>query len=430
MHHIDFVEVEGFWDTYDFGLKLFPEVTFLIGQNGTGKTTLINLIAAALTADFVTLDRIPFKKISIRLVPLGKKAAPTIAVTKTRRTDRPFALIEYKVRPGPRGAAEAKYSLEDIEEQMFLRRYPDIRSRNNLYRRIPTGLSTDLEEIVHVDWISVHRASSNDRGREDWSQETAVDQRLEELSNKLVRFFATLSTHRDLAVRNFQESFFVTLVEPESTSDLFEFSALDKLEEFSQLMQIILDEMHVPKANIDSLIASFLDRGTAARKRLKGAGPGKPLRAEDAILLITLRRIETLVNRWKTLQQSLGEIFSPRDDFVKIANGLLQRKQMEITASYELQFKSRTGKILTPLMLSSGEKQLLILFGETVLQRGKQAIFIADEPELSLHVLWQEKLVESLRALNPAAQIIAATHSPDIVGPLTSHAIDMEKLIP
>jgi len=57
------------------------------------------------------------------------------------------------------------------------------------------------------------------------------------------------------------------------------------------------------------------------------------------------------------------------------------------------------------------------------------AIFIADEPELSLHVLWQEKLISSLRGLNPNAQIISATHSPDIVGSLSKQAIDMESLI-
>ncbi len=103
---------------------------------------------------------------------------------------------------------------------------------------------------------------------------------------------------------------------------------------------------------------------------------------------------------------------------------------MELTASNELQFVSRTGKTLKAQMLSSGEKQLLILLSETLLQRGQPAIFIADEPELSLHVLWQEKLVASLRALNPSAQIIAATHSPDIVGVLSDKAIDMETIIP
>lgn len=102
---------------------------------------------------------------------------------------------------------------------------------------------------------------------------------------------------------------------------------------------------------------------------------------------------------------------------------------MTFSESNEMVFISRSGKPLTPQMLSSGEKQLLILMSEALLQREMPAIFIADEPELSLHVLWQERLVGSLRALNPNAQIIAATHSPDIVGPLSEKAIDMETLV-
>ena len=92
-------------------------------------------------------------------------------------------------------------------------------------------------------------------------------------------------------------------------------------------------------------------------------------------------------------------------------------------------FVTRTDKKLSPQMLSSGEKQLLILLSETLLQRQSPAVFIADEPELSLHVKWQEKLVPSLRELNASSQIIAATHSPDIVGPLSDRTIDMEVLL-
>jgi len=81
-------------------------------------------------------------------------------------------------------------------------------------------------------------------------------------------------------------------------------------------------------------------------------------------------------------------------------------------------------------MLSSGEKQLLILLIETLLQRQRPYVFITDEPEISLHVLWQERLISSLRALNGSAQIISATHSPDIVGKLANRAINMEDVLP
>ncbi len=79
--------------------------------------------------------------------------------------------------------------------------------------------------------------------------------------------------------------------------------------------------------------------------------------------------------------------------------------------------------------LSSGEKQLIILLTETLLQKKSQTIFIADEPELSLHIEWQRKIIPSIKELNPNAQIIVATHSPEIVGKWKSNAINMEGII-
>ncbi|MRE52090.1 AAA family ATPase, partial [Escherichia coli] len=64
---------------------------------------------------------------------------------------------------------------------------------------------------------------------------------------------------------------------------------------------------------------------------------------------------------------------------------------------------------------SSGEKQLLIILSEALLQNGKRCLYLADEPELSLHVSWQEKIVNSIFEINKNVQIIFATHSPDVV---------------
>ena len=52
-------------------------------------------------------------------------------------------------------------------------------------------------------------------------------------------------------------------------------------------------------------------------------------------------------------------------------------------------------------------------------------VYIADEPELSLHISWQEKLLESLVSLDGKIQVIVATHSPDIVGKFEDNIIDL-----
>jgi predicted ATPase len=108
---------------------------------------------------------------------------------------------------------------------------------------------------------------------------------------------------------------------------------------------------------------------------------------------------------------------------------MFQGKRLTINERNELKAVTNTGRTLALPRLSSGEKQLLIILGEALLQGKAPWIYIADEPELSLHVTWQEKLTANLREINPSAQIIFATHSPDIVSSFEKKVFDMEKLI-
>ncbi|MBA8808338.1 hypothetical protein FHX71_002280 [Promicromonospora sukumoe] len=74
----------------------------------------------------------------------------------------------------------------------------------------------------------------------------------------------------------------------------------------------------------------------------------------------------------------------------------------------------RMGRKEIPLRaLSSGERQLLFILLH-VMAGGANSV-IVDEPEISLHVDWQERLVGTMLTVNPACQLILATHSPDVM---------------
>ena len=63
--------------------------------------------------------------------------------------------------------------------------------------------------------------------------------------------------------------------------------------------------------------------------------------------------------------------------------------------------------------MSSGEQQVLILFSYIAFNSQDGKIFIIDEPELSLHIKWQEDFLEKLELITPkTTQLILATHSP------------------
>ena len=72
--------------------------------------------------------------------------------------------------------------------------------------------------------------------------------------------------------------------------------------------------------------------------------------------------------------------------------------------------------VLSLTQLSAGEKQLLIILLEILLIRDDAALVLMDEPELSLHIRWQRKLIPQLIQLKPKAQFIIATHAPSVFG--------------
>lgn len=73
-----------------------------------------------------------------------------------------------------------------------------------------------------------------------------------------------------------------------------------------------------------------------------------------------------------------------------------------------------TDEIVELDQLSSGEKQMLLILTTVFLQEEKPNILLMDEPEISLHISWQDRLIGTIRQLNPNCQLILATHSPNI----------------
>ena len=66
--------------------------------------------------------------------------------------------------------------------------------------------------------------------------------------------------------------------------------------------------------------------------------------------------------------------------------------------------------------LSSGEKQLFLRTLAIKMLNPENSIILIDEPELSLHPKWQQKIVDVYRKIGKNNQIIIATHSPHILG--------------
>lgn len=121
------------------------------------------------------------------------------------------------------------------------------------------------------------------------------------------------------------------------------------------------------------------------------------------------------------IQNELNRLLRIRDEkinqvFISSLNVMFgeSNKIVYFDDDFELKFKFNN-QILDFSQLSSGERQVIYILLKVAIATKNNALILMDEPEISLHLSWQEKLLTQIRTINPDSQIIIVTHSPAIV---------------
>lgn len=426
MRKIELVIIENFWGDKTVTLKFNDDVNFLIGVNGSGKTTIINLIAACLNADFATLDKAQFSRIKVDFFSDAEKKNDKtyIEVVKKEKADSPYPNIIFNIKL-PNETKPRTFRLNELEEELLFR-YPHElrRQRFQMSGQINRDINLSLQSFVNLTWLSIHRTSRS-HNQEEKSFESSIDQKVKELSSDLIKYFGVLDKRYSIETEKFQKNVFLSLIEGENQINLLQTDDLDSQKEKDSLRQIFL-LFKLQETEFSKQLDKHFKGFDEAKKILEET---KSIGLDKLSFLLGTRRIHSIVQEWISLNQKKNNINKPKITFIEELNKLYQMKDLFINDKNELLVRTQSGKEFNLINLSSGEKQLLIILGESLLQENKSHIYIADEPELSLHVDWQEKLVSSLKGVNPNSQIIFATHSPDIVGPHSKSVIKVENCI-
>ena len=101
--------------------------------------------------------------------------------------------------------------------------------------------------------------------------------------------------------------------------------------------------------------------------------------------------------------------------FLKVVNNLFSDSDKSIEIANSQLVVRQHNEYLTLDKLSSGEKQMLLITLKTFLTHEQPAVIFMDEPEISMHISWQNRLIDVLRELNPSAQLFITTHSPSVL---------------
>ena len=127
------------------------------------------------------------------------------------------------------------------------------------------------------------------------------------------------------------------------------------------------------------------------------------------------RIIQTLQSGDPDAAAKAQQISEPKRKFQDIVDSLFTDTGKKILRTEnEIRF-TQIGETLVPYQLSSGEKQILAILLTVLVEDNRPYVLFMDEPEVSLHVEWQQKLIDLIVELNPNVQIILTTHSPAVI---------------
>lgn len=318
------VRIKGLWHEYDIDWKLYPDVNILVGGNGTGKSTVLDLIHTVIP---------PYRMSQF----YSRKAEKiTIALENDYRIEcinfeDSFSNLEEKAKQDP----------------SYNKLYQDI--SNNLKKQnknvLDLAIDASFTQFLHED-INITKRVMESKMRVD-----VID-----------TFDSPISEKEDFSL-SFKE------LQKERPLTVMDKALFDCMEQYS---------FYIGK------LASILES-----RALKG----------------------------RTITQGYVEnIYRQKYLFANILNDFFKETGKKVDFSEpKPTFILSSGKHISMYDLSSGEKQILYIFLKVLLQEEKDYVLFMDEPEVSLHIDWQEKLIENIRLINPNCQLIITTHSPSLL---------------
>lgn len=373
-------------------LELNRDTNIVFGLNGSGKTSLLKLLHSAMSNETAILRNVPFTTAQVTIYSIKWEKVFTKSITKPEPS-----------RPVRRRARRA--------------------TRRVSRRVVPSHVESE-QQVVLIE-------EPHDVDELKWRCTAAIPRQAHSAS-WAHQYLPTTRLHIGAApdssyLRAFAGSPWLT----EDRLDSFFAKSVERLwRDYSAKMLGAVSAAQ--EQGLASILRTVLSTKSTTRRRRKTALPPKVAyervqeflqRQHSKSILGTLPAFTRRYDADRTLQDVVRDIDSVED---KIKAAMASRSKLQELIAHmfkgnkELQLTddsidvcARSGDKIGLVSLSSGEKHLLQIFVLALLAEDNSMMI--DEPELSMHVDWQKSLIHSLRALNGAAQLILATHSPEIL---------------
>jgi predicted ATPase len=420
---VKLITIDGLFRQYDHRIALRSEerVTVLHGRNGVGKTITLSLVAALLQGDYEKLTTVPFKWLRIDFEDgsfLSMGAAKTASIEqppgqkrKRRLDDEPpgdsgtTPIIQYDLRHHDMGASTAEEDTGSarppraISVERLLKWHRN--SRFTVDALAQMGLTAPLHEAQEL--MELHKRTP-------------------------VHFIEAQRLFRIVSTKGLlQDTTTVTSVVKDVANEMAE--QIQKKDSTYRATATRLDDtlparLFGPTKNGSKPSKKELARRTesleAERRRLHEIGLLADTTSFNPSSLNDTQRAMFVVYL-KDNEEKLG-VFRDLADRAEILLGTLNRKfspkSIKLDKDEGYKVLSHDGRPLDLDALSSGEQHELVLLHNLLFRVEPGSLLLIDEPELSLHVTWQDEFLADLIkiAKKVGFDAIVATHSPYIVG--------------
>lgn len=440
--HIESISVRGLHRAIDADLKFQSDLGIIVGINGAGKTSIINLTAHLLRLNVPELLRLAFDSIEIR----GKDQQDKLVVIKAVKLSEELKIVAKRsnrnmgtfacLTPSSIGSLSLDRPEERAAFDRYLRRtaieiattplaaFIRANVRLTLVKLDRTLFAEDFTGAVAIEQ-SVNSARVVRRNSEDVDPisqvERATRERFTDYQSQLKRLSEELTNKLVLQLFQATDVFANRRMKRPTVPDS---------KQITKLENSIKKSSFYPKSEADqTAIAAYFRITKALALEFSSGRLTKDTNSDiwqERFFRSALERFDRLnmmAGEFNTFDTRASEAYKDVGAYLSAINGFLNESSKEAFFSEIdniLRFRivgesEQQGRPINEL--SSGEKQIVTVLAYLAYLAGESSIFLIDEPELSLHLTWQVGLLNALKSVQPkGCQLILATHSPEIVG--------------
>jgi predicted ATPase len=440
----------------DFNLKFNTDLTFVTGINGTGKTSALNSIIALIFPRLDYLAASIFKEMSLKIEHNKKNYTLTAkkSETATILTCSAYKDVELVIH---------KFEFPDDMPSHRIREHEEDYYKSVLAKNLDNPIIEFIEGLPSPMYLGLERRSlsiDHDKRRyypspyhRQKPHRNIFSRSIGQSLNEALYFARdTFQNNRRKEVRLDEE------IRKELVLGLLDFAPielvgkrkeptkkeLESIEEARRNLKKLPDLLRVDEEIISKRINPLFDFLDEKRKIFEQKLP-KNIKDDDervnnkmfagiewSFNKTHVSKINFLSGVVSDYNEKSEAIFKRTNEFLETANSFLRDsgKVIRFNGYGELVFRldnddSEEERDLRTL--SSGEVQLIVILTHLYFnpEVEKANVFIIDEPELSLHVQWQEKFVDGVISASNETQFIMATHSPSIILDKTTKCIEI-----